>query len=340
MHISRPHESLHPGRIGGLEMAKETIESLCKKAKQALAGGNSEKARQLYLEALALRSESPDVHYGLATIYFLNSDLAQSAYHFKEVTRLDPLRAGAYINLGAVYNRMDRLDEAIPLLRRGIQLDMNRAEGYYNLGLVYKRKGDPDLALQAYREATRINPRMADAHYNLANIYLEREDFPLALVHYRAAVELRPNWEKALRGVEQTEGVLKATDPLSGMLSHDSDVLAMDDEPAAAKDAVRIDPEKLVDPAVHGGVLSTMHRATIEADEQGRAFLQSLEDDIEARIKDLSALLLHPRAGAVELDNCIQKFEAAINNMKLQQSDLSRKLERVINLGDKLFKIG
>jgi len=318
-------------------MAKETIDSLCKKAKLALAGGNSEKARQLYLEALAVRAESPDVHYGLAAIYFLNNDLAQSAYHFKEVTRLDPLRAGAYINLGAVYNRMDRLDEAIPLLRRGIQLDMNRAEGYYNLGLVYKRKGDPDLAIQAYREATRINPRMADAHYNLANLFLEREEFPLALVHYRAAVELRPNWEKALRGVEQTEIAMNATDPLSGMLAHDSEVHVSEPGSKLA-DPADIDPESLVDPALHGGVLSTMHRATIEADEQGRAFLQILQDEIEGRIKELSALLIQPKAGAVELDNCIQKFEAAMSTMRLQQADLARKMERVLNLGDKLFK--
>lgn len=318
-------------------MVKETLESLCKRAKQALAGGDSEKARQLYLEALAMRSESPDVHYGLATIYFLSNDLAQSAYHFKEVTRLDPLRAGAYINLGAVYNRMDRLDEAIPLLRRGIQLDMNRGEGYYNLGLVYKRKGEPELAIQAYREATRINPRMADAHYNLANLYLEREEFSMALVHYRAAVDLRPNWEKARRGVEQAEDAVNARGQNLVALAPQPDVLAPASQISRGSDP-DIDPTRLVDPALHGGILSTMHRATIEADDQGRAFLQVLEDEIEQRIKDFSALLIHPNASAAEIDNCIQKFEAAMNNLREQQADLGRKMERVLNLGDKLFK--
>ena len=55
----------------------------------------------LYLQALGLRSDAPDVHYGLATVCFLLNDLTSAAYHFKEVTRLDPLRAGAFINLGA-----------------------------------------------------------------------------------------------------------------------------------------------------------------------------------------------------------------------------------------------
>ena len=99
-----------------------------------------------------------------------------------------------------------------------------------------------------------------------------------------------------------------------------------------------IDPNRLVDPALHGGILSTMHRATIEADDQGRAYLQVLEDEIEKRIKDLSALLIHPNASAVEIDNCIQKFEAAMSTLRDQQTDLGRKMERVLNLGDKLFK--
>src|SRR3989442_1605494 len=148
-------------------MAVSTIDALCQQARLAIAERNWEKARQVYLQALGQKSDAPDIHQGLATVCFQLRDLTSAAYHFKEVTRLDPLRAGAFINLGAVYNRLNQLDDAIPVLRRGIQLDLNRSEGYYNLGLAYRRKGQIDLAIQAYREATRINPRMADAHFNL-----------------------------------------------------------------------------------------------------------------------------------------------------------------------------
>src|SRR5437762_11686583 len=194
-------------------MAKENVESLCQKAQMAVAQGEYEAARQIYLQALGLKSDSPDVHYGLATVCFLLNDLTSASFHFKEVTRLDPLRAGAHINLGAVYNRMDLLDEAIPVLRRGIQLDHGRAEGYYNLGVVYRRKGQPELAIQAYREAVRINPRMADAHYNLGNLYMEKEQYQLALVHYREAADQRPNWEKAQHGLTQCEALVKRNQP-------------------------------------------------------------------------------------------------------------------------------
>jgi tetratricopeptide (TPR) repeat protein len=317
-------------------MAKENVDSLCQKAQQAIAQGDNEKARQFYLQALGLKSDSPDVHYGLATVCFLLNDLPSAAYHFKEVTRLDPLRAGAYINLGAVYNRLGQLDDAVPALRRGIQLDLNRGEGYYNLGLVYRRKGQNDLAIQAYREATRVNPRMADAHYNLANLYLEKQDYGMAAAHYRQALELRPGWAKAVHGLEQAEASLEGPKD------------AADDNPPEAEQPVPVsvaattplplDPNRTVDPNAHGGMLSNLHKATIESENQGRTFLKILENEIEPTLKELSSCLLYPDSSAHELDQCVQRFESALVSMRGAQRNLQTSIERVRHFGDLLFK--
>jgi len=196
-------------------MVPDKVERLCRRAQQAIAERDWDKAKQGYLMALAMRSDLPDVHYGLATVYFQQRELTSAAHHFREVTRLEPNRAGAHINLGAVLNLLNQYDEAIAALRRGIQLDPQRVEGYYNLGLVYRRKGQADLAITAYREAIRLNPRMADAHLNLANLYLERENARMALNHYQQAAQLRPNWDKALEGIEQAKAILEDTQPAS-----------------------------------------------------------------------------------------------------------------------------
>src|SRR5260370_29013636 len=129
----------------------EALEKLFQKARKAIAEREWDKAKLSSLQALGLKSDLPDVHYGLATVYFQLRELTSAAHHFKEVTRLDPLRAGAFINLGAVLNLLQQYDEAIIALRRGLQLDSTRVEGYYNLGLVYRRKGQTDLSLQSYR---------------------------------------------------------------------------------------------------------------------------------------------------------------------------------------------
>jgi Tfp pilus assembly protein PilF len=308
-------------------MTADSIEVLCMKARDALAQRNPDKARQLYLQALGLKSDAPDVHYGLATVCFQLKDLHSAAHHFREVTRLDPLRAGAFINLGAVYNLLDQLDDAIPMLRRGIQLDSRRAEGYFNLAVVYRRKGQVDMAIQAYRETLRVNPQMADAHYNLGNLFFEKEQYGLAATHYKHALQLHPNWDKAQAGLAQVEAVLSQ-----------AKVPAPAGAVAPAPPPAQFDLDRTVDPNAQGDLLTILHKATIESEDYGRHFLRVLEDEIEPAIKELSSALLYPDTSASELDQCVEKFEAAIARMRTAQKTLQVGVERVHSLGEKLFK--
>jgi tetratricopeptide (TPR) repeat protein len=318
--------------MGGKVMSSESsIEVLCQKAREAIAQRDPEKARQLYLEALGLRSDSPDVHYGLATVCFQLKDLHSASHHFKEVTRLDPLRAGAFINLGAIYNLLDQLDEAIPALRRGIQLDSRRAEGYYNLALVHRRKGQLDLAVQAYREALRVNPQMADANYNLANVYVEKEQYGLAINHYKHALKLRPNWDKAQKGLAQAEAALnQARGPTALQTAEAS--------PTAPIPTTNVDLERTIDPVTQGELLTNLHRATIESENFSRQFLKVVEGEIEPALKELSSCLLYPDSTISELDQCVLKFEEAIASMRSAQRSIQLSMERVRSLGDRFFK--
>src|SRR5437879_2701762 len=93
-------------------MLPDKVDKLCQRAVQAVAERDWEKAKQVYLMALGLRSDLADVHYGLATVYFQLRELTSAAHHFREVTRLDPQRAGAFVNLGAVLNSLQQYDDA------------------------------------------------------------------------------------------------------------------------------------------------------------------------------------------------------------------------------------
>src|SRR6516165_4961505 len=244
-----------PPPPGGTSMAAEDLETVCKQAREAIERRDWARAKQEYLKALGLKSDAPDVHYGLATVYFQLNELTSAAHHFKEVTRLDHKRAGAYVNLGAVLNLLTEYDEAITVLRRGIALDPKRTEGYYNLGLVHKRKGQLDLAIQAYREAIRINPRLGDAHLNLANVYLDKRQFRQAITHYEHALQVRPGWAKALEGMALAQQAMA-----SGVDATESRIV----QNAAGKG------ELLVDPGVHGDFLNELHKVSVESEEIGR----------------------------------------------------------------------
>jgi Flp pilus assembly protein TadD len=310
-------------------MGPDKVEKLCQRAQLAIAERDWDKAKQAYLMALGLRSHLPDVHYGLATVYFQQRELTSAAHHFREVTRLDPLRAGAYINLGAVLNLQSNYDEAVSALRRGIQLDSQRVEGYYNLGLVYKRKGQADLAITAYKEALRLNPRMADAHLNLGNLYLEREQPRQALYHYEQAVALRGGWEKALDGIDQAKAALAGATAAKSAAPGTQVVPIRAAAPAAA------DLDRMVDPMAHGAFLSNLHQATIVSEETGRLLQKIVGEEVEPVLKELSAVLLHTHGSRGELDGCLTKFETALNRMRTAHQALKTAVGKIEEIGDR-----
>jgi tetratricopeptide (TPR) repeat protein len=308
-------------------MSAATIDGLFQKARLAIEERDWQTAKMMYLQALGLKSDMPDVHYGLATVYFQLRELTSAAHHFKEVTRLDSRRVGAFVNLGAVYNLLDQLDDAIVALRHSIQLDGKRVEGYYNLGLVYRRKGQIDLAIQSYREALRLNPRMADAHLNLANLLFEKGQFRQAQNHYEEALKLRPGWEKAEDGLQaaKDEGFLEENKGST------SSSVNLGPSARVIKGGSVLD--QTVDPTVHAALLTNLHQGTIDSMDAGRMLQQILEKEVEPSIKELSNCLLGAGSGGgADFDECVKKFEAATQHVRDMQSAFGRRIAKLRDL--------
>jgi tetratricopeptide (TPR) repeat protein len=313
-------------------MATDQLEVLRERAQKALSGGQYQDAREIYQQALGYHSDSSDVHYGIATACFLLGDLNSAVYHFKEVIRIDPLRAGAYVNLGAVYNRLGHLDDALATLRRGIQLDASRAEGYYNLGLVYKQLGQLEMAVNAYREAVRLNSRMYDAHYNLGNIFLEKGQHALAIVHYRSALEIRPDWQKGRNALAVALADQKSLDVGSAVKAP---------EPAASLTGPdsKLDPNRTLDPNFHGKLLRELHDITVETDDKSQLLLAYLQKQVEESIRELSICMLTPKDPKYNLDEQIRKFDEVMAQLHELQEGLQKRILRTKLLSEQLVKI-
>ena len=328
-------------------MAKESPETLCKQAQEALSQGQYEEARQLYRQALIYRSDSPEVHYGIATASFLVGDLHSAVYHFKEVIRLDPQRAGAHINLGAAYNRLEEYDEALATLRRAIQVDPARGEGYYNLGLVYKQLGQLDMAVNAYREAVRLNPRMYDAHYNLGNIFMEKGQLNQAVAHYRNALDIRPQWEKGRVALEAAQAQLAAKNeaeapeptpiyaaPLPGPAAPSPSALS-----ASGPAAPKLDPTRMIDPNIHGKLLRDLHRLVVDTDTSSQAMLDFLQKEVAEAIRELSICILTPDDPGHNLTEQIARFDEVVNQLYHLEAALQKRMLRTKLLSEQVARI-
>ncbi|MFK7885858.1 MAG: tetratricopeptide repeat protein [Gammaproteobacteria bacterium] len=108
--------------------------------------------------------------------------------------------AAYHLNLGIIYARTERLDDALAALQRARSITPRSAVVNNELGIVLRQSGDFPGAATAYRAAIAADAGYANAHYNLGvllDLYLRQHSE--ALVHYEAYLSMSPQDDKTVR---------------------------------------------------------------------------------------------------------------------------------------------
>ena len=151
-------------QLGAMEHARA--------AQSYLAAGRTTAAIAEMEQALELEPANPRVHHAHGTLLFQIGQLEPAEAAFKKTLQLDAWFTEAHHFLGAVYTEMERYTEAEQ--EYGLALE-DRAYPtpelvYMNLGLLYGRQGRDEEALGNLRKSVEINRDYYRAHYELATV--------------------------------------------------------------------------------------------------------------------------------------------------------------------------
>jgi hypothetical protein len=100
----------------------------------------------------------------------------------------------------------------------------------------------------------------------------------------------------------------------------------------------KLDPTRTIDPEHHGTLLTSLHKATVEAETHGRAFHELAHNVLEPAIKELSSALIAPDATLTSIDACLQRFENAMRSIRSLRENLATSVAKVRMLGEELVK--
>ena len=100
--------------------------------------------------------------------------------------------AEALADLGNVYLRQGKFDQAQQVLQKAIGINPDLPAAHNLLGLERLRKNDPRGAEAEFREAIRIQPDLAEARNNLGNLLAEVGDLRQAIFHFKKAIAADP----------------------------------------------------------------------------------------------------------------------------------------------------
>ena len=109
---------------------------------------------------------------------------------YRKVLDLNPGAAGALVNLGTIYYRLRKFDEAEKYYLAAIEADPEYPLAQFNLGNLYDEEGRIPEAVDFYRRALDLNPHYADAHFNLALLCERQGDAMKAVHHWKVYLKL------------------------------------------------------------------------------------------------------------------------------------------------------
>ena len=144
------------------------------------------------------RRPAPAQHYSnLGMVYSRQGKTDEALSALNRALSIDPSCFEAHYNLGNLHREQGAFDEAIDCYKKTLQINPGFAEAHNNLGMTYGKKGLLDEAVSAFTDALTINPTLADARYNRGTAYGRQGRLDEALSDFREELLLRPENAKA-----------------------------------------------------------------------------------------------------------------------------------------------
>lgn len=171
-------------RLGRTDLARQHLEM------RGMVGVQPPDPLKTKLESLL---KGYRVHILAGKLAFSAGRYNEAAASFEKAAAADPAKPDAWINLGAVYTKLNQPLKGLESLEKAVRLDPGNMTARYNLGALSLFLGNNEAAVEHLALAVQDQPDDAVAHHKLAAAYSGSGRAEDAIVHYRKAIELDPS---------------------------------------------------------------------------------------------------------------------------------------------------
>jgi tetratricopeptide (TPR) repeat protein len=137
--------------------------------------GRQETAIDYYRRALRLEPHDLETTYNLALCLQDQEQYADALDQFARVIEYGGERPeAAHLNAGLCFSNLGQLPMAEASYRRSVEIEPDYHLGWYNLGYLYERLRRPEEALAAFQEAARCDPDDEESRERIAELLEEQ----------------------------------------------------------------------------------------------------------------------------------------------------------------------
>jgi protein O-GlcNAc transferase len=156
-----------------------------------------------YLKALELNPKFVHSYSGINIVYMHTGDhVKQLDLALKAIENI-PTDGDMYNNLGVCYIKLDRLEEGLETLKKGIEIEKNplkSAKMYMNISYIYNLMGQTEDCMTNYLKSIKDDPNHALTYHNMLLCLHYFKDIPDSLKQFQFHVE--PSFEYTVKDID------------------------------------------------------------------------------------------------------------------------------------------
>lgn len=154
--------------------------------------------------------------YRLAVTAYEKDDLKTARSHLNEAINTYDRNAEAWMLLGMIEHREDKIFEAASSFHKASLLAPDRYEPLYNIGILLESFGRYKQAIEAYQSALKLSPGQVEVMENLARCYIRTHtnlDQAGEFIDRAMLTEQRPQWRQWLTTQSHQLAIRKGGNP-------------------------------------------------------------------------------------------------------------------------------
>ncbi len=160
-----------------------------------------EKAIQSYKALLEMYPDYSSGHNNLGYIYQRLRRYDEALASYEEAIRIDPYFIMPRNNISDMYLDSGEYDKVIEVGSEIVRIDSTYAMGYLSLGRAYNSNGNYNEALGCLRKAVMLDPDNAWIHLHIGRSYQGKEMYDEAIEEFRRSCDLDPRNHFALSNI-------------------------------------------------------------------------------------------------------------------------------------------
>ena len=153
-----------------------------------LSLGELDEGLTALLRAEQVNPGNPSIYIQIGDIYARMRRWDDARIAYEKAIAADKDNALAYQGLSSVYRRLGQNQETVDTALQAVSLLHRLPLAHFNLGVAMARAGETDRAILAFETALRFNPQMTNAHRYLATLHRINGDNVEQVQHHRREV--------------------------------------------------------------------------------------------------------------------------------------------------------